>query len=97
MEEVDSILYESRLGTFSYSINCAQFYKKFILLQRLEAWVEFRAKQSFTNFWKSTYRLSTGIVQNVQNINDQTELNNWFISRIAKKQTQPVDNLDNLK
>ncbi len=44
------------------------------------------------NSWKSTSQSSTITVQKVQATNDQTASNNAYLSWIAKKQSQPLEN-----
>ena len=54
-------------------------------------------EQSLKTFWEQSYCSSTGLVQRVDLANPDTETsNNAFQRWIAKKQAQPIDNLEKL-
>ena len=55
------------------------------------------AKQRLKTFWEQSYRSSTGLVQRADNNNPTSESSNLFLRWIAKKQAQPIDNLDELE
>ena len=71
--------------------------KKWSYFEDWEPEWRFSAKQSLKSFWESTYRSSTGNVQRVQDTNDQTTSNNAYLSWIAKKQAQPLENVEELQ